>query len=301
VQWWRQRKTFRAGGASHSMYFSGERQAARLTVASNPMPIETFVNSKRAEARNNPAMSAAVAGIDAALPELRRLSALPEAQYEQAQRDIQTLLNTLTPHVSTLLSGADWGTPENPLPLRYTKRSAGAYRVLHFGPRAQNPVPQTALSSGNTATIEAHLTPVEITAWQRFGKRVNRYLPTQRQALPDGGAQIGISADNQISVGMKRQYSPGRTAGGGLINSALRPYGYRAGAEGMDGDHVVEMQIGGQNVLENLWPLAAGENRSSGAALSSRRVRKPDGTEFTLSEAHAQKSNPWIIITETLG
>lgn len=301
IQWWRQRKSFRAGSESHSMYFSGERQTARLIVASNPMPIEDFVNSKRAAARNNSAMAGAIAAIDAQLPRLRQQQARPEPEYEQAQREIQTIMNSLTPHVAALLSGTEWGTEENPLPLRYTKRSAGAYRVLYFGPRTGRPLSQSVLASGNITSIEGHLSTDEVASWRSAGRTVRRYLPTQRQALPDGGPTIGISADNQVAVGLKRQYQPGRTAGGGLINRTLAPYGYRASAEGMDGDHVVEMQIGGQNVLENLWPLAASENRSSGAALSSRRVRKPDGTEFTLSEAHAQKSNPWIMITETLG
>jgi hypothetical protein len=39
-----------------------------------------------------------------------------------------------------------------------------------------------------------------------------------------------------------------KTSGGGLINKTLNPYGYSAKRK-LDGDHVVEMQLGGPNEL----------------------------------------------------
>src|SRR5262249_9399224 len=136
---------------------------------------------------------------------------------------------------------------------------------------------------------------------QGSGQKIEQFNPTASKALPGGGASIGISAQYQVEVGKKVQYKAGSTAGGGLINAALKPYGYRAQSEGKDGDHIVEMQIGGPNILPNLWPLDKGENRSSGAALAGKRCKKPDGTEIGIPEANQKKNNSlWLIIVKTI-
>ena len=48
------------------------------------------------------------------------------------------------------------------------------------------------------------------------------------------------------------------TTGGDKVNSILAQYGFSPKDEKMDGDHVVEMQLGGPNDLDNLWPLKDG-------------------------------------------
>jgi hypothetical protein len=57
------------------------------------------------------------------------------------------------------------------------------------------------------------------------------------------------------------------TPGGGKVLDALAPYGFVASKEGLDGDHVREIQFGGVDVLGNLWPLDAGTNRGAGSIL----------------------------------
>jgi hypothetical protein len=53
-------------------------------------------------------------------------------------------------------------------------------------------------------------------------------------------------------------------------------------------DYVVELQIGGQDVLE-LLAVAAGENRSSGVIIKSATVRLLGKMELPDSEALAQR------------
>ena len=104
-----------------------------------------------------------------------------------------------------------------------------------------------------------------------------------------------------MEVGKKVKFKAGKTAGGGLINSLLHPYGYRARSEGKDGDHIIEMQIGGPNSIGNLWPLDKGENRSSGAALAGKKVSTPDGKSLGIDEANKKrKSNLTLMIVKTL-
>ncbi|MET0517504.1 MAG: hypothetical protein ABW005_01595, partial [Burkholderiaceae bacterium] len=74
--------------------------------------------------------------------------------------------------------------------------------------------------------------------------------------------------------GAKLRYEEkGSTGGGGKINRRFAPFGFSASGEGMDGDHVMERQIGGPDELANLWPLPMGENRSSGATVKDIQIR----------------------------
>jgi len=71
-----------------------------------------------------------------------------------------------------------------------------------------------------------------------------------------------------------------------------------AGSEKNDGDHIVEMQIGGPNELRNLWPLERGENRSSGSLLKNaiedaKKKVKPG------KKAAVNKDHFFIIISGT--
>lgn len=301
TNWWTQRRSIRtAEGESHSLYFSGQGKAAKLMVASAPMDVRAFVNSKRAEAQKDNKKKAAIAAVEKLATEVETYEAYPEAKYEEAQVKISAAMNSMTAHLMVLLSEGDWGTPENPLPLEYTKRRAGSYPVLYFGPRSEARIPQTLLAAGNIAAIEKLLTAKERATWHTQGKQIVRFAPYAKTSLPAGGPQIGLDDAYKVEVGKKLQYKPGSTAGGGLINQTLRPYGYRAQSEGKDGDHVVEMQIGGPNSIGNLWPLDKGENRSSGAALAARKLKKPDGKEISMSEANSKRGGKlWLIIVST--
>jgi hypothetical protein len=300
-EWWKQKKSLRADGESHSLYFSGQSKSARLMVASAAVEVKTFIAAKSAEAKNNPAKQGAIAAIAPLVAKIESLEQLPDDQQQARESEFKQAFNEIGTHLITLLSESLWGNEPNPLPLEYTKRRAGGYPVLFFGPKSANRIPQSVLASGAIAQVEALLSAGEQKVWQNQGQKISQYSPTQPKALPNGGPTIGISAEYRVEVGKKVLYKPGSTAGGGLINAALKPYGYRAQSEGKDGDHIVEMQIGGPNILPNLWPLDKGENRSSGASLAARRCKKPDGTEIGLSDANKKKNNSlWLIIVKTI-
>jgi phage-related protein len=44
-EWWRARREFRVGGEAHSVYIQGSGSAARVMVASDPMPYATFIRN----------------------------------------------------------------------------------------------------------------------------------------------------------------------------------------------------------------------------------------------------------------
>lgn len=59
----------------------------------------------------------------------------------------------------------------------------------------------------------------------------------------------------------------------------------------MDGDHVVEIQFGGKDVQQNLWPLDASVNRGAGSRLSKQQVDL-DGQKVTVDWLKKVKKKP---------
>jgi len=80
----------------------------------------------------------------------------------------------------------------------------------------------------------------------------------------------------------------GKTGGGGKINKIFRPFGFRPSKEGMDGDHVMERQLGGPDAINNLWPLPMGENRSSGSTVNTMEVTFAK-TKMTVHKAREKR------------
>lgn len=291
--WWKLRvATPKVDGEAHHIYFEGEGRAAKLMIASAPMHVRAFIAERR-QAKLTAEQKNAANRIEALAKQVDEQEARPDAQGEGIQGEIQRLMNLMAPDVALLLGDGGWGSAENPVAIEYTKRRIGMYPVLYLGPRSESRLPQDDLrgafqAGAATARTELAklLTKREQQRWEDAGAPLQIFRPTMQAALPMGGATIGVAAKRAIEVGIRLDYKPGSTQGGGKINDALAPYGYRARAEGNDGDHVVEMQIGGENELYNLWPLPKGENRSSGSLLAKLQVEGPKGGKMTLSEAY---------------
>jgi len=300
--WWKQKLAINADGEAHSLYFAGDGPSARLTVASEPKDIGAFLAERSKETAKNPKKAQAAATIATHIAKIDLLSKLTDDQQQARESEFRVAFNAIGQLLVVLLSETDWGTQENPAPLEYTKRRAAAYKTLYIGPKSEKRIPQALLEDHAIPAIEQILSAKEDKAWKAQNYLIVKCSPLSKTPLPDGGPTIGLDEQYQIGVGKKVPYKPGKTAGGGLINRTLAPYGYRATAEGMDGDHIVEMQIGGPNILQNLWPLDKGENRSSGALLSNAQVTKPDGKELPLDEANKKKRGSlWLMIVKTRG
>lgn len=127
----------------------------------------------------------------------------------------------------------------------------------------------------------------------RVGKRMSRaalmklkakgaaseYKPTQRKSLPGGEDIIGVTRDNQVKKGMiVGPSSSGRSdSEKNRFNRLLEAYGYDRSEEPTDGDHVVELQVSGEDNIKNVWPLNSSENRRSGSKLSRYEIEDNDG------------------------
>ena len=116
------------------------------------------------------------------------------------------------------------------------------------------------------------------------GEVVKAYKPHEPKTLPNK-AKIGISRGFRISKNrVIGPLSEETTPGGENLNKILRKFGFLPSTESMDADHVQEIQFGGQDIVENLWPLEKSRNRSSGSTLKSYQVTYPKtGREVPLS------------------
>jgi hypothetical protein len=293
LQWWRKRRAVGRGDERHTLQFDGDERSARLMIHTVPLTPTAFV-SQFSTVKGTDVQRAEVA---AAQTEIDRLKAEIVAAQSVALPDeakVTALDALLTVQFNRLGSALDAildktageGSEDDPLPIDYPKRRAALYPTLYVGPRSDEYIAQTTLKGLPATNAKTALLAQEpfkskpalgmkpsFIAWDG---QVKRYTPTggPSQTLPNGN-RVGLSPQfANMAPGMKLRYEDkGSTGGGGKINDMFFPFGYRASLDGMDGDHVMERQIGGPDEIANLWPLQKGENRSSGATLKAIEVR----------------------------
>jgi len=287
LQWWRKRRAVGRGEDRHTLQFDGEARAARLMVHSTPVTPVVFA----AQFSTVKGTEAQRAEVTRAQNEIDRLKGeLATAQTANADEATMTRLdglltvefNKLGAALDAILAAGDGeGSEADPLPIDYPKRRAGAYPDILVGPTTPNPLPQSLLrtlprNDGRATLAAARPAIANEPGFKAWDGRVRAFRATggAGQALPNGKA-VGLDAQfAAIAPGVRLSYEEkGSTGGGGKINRLFEPFGFRATADGMDGDHVMERQIGGPDAIGNLWPLPRGENRSSGATVKSIDVR----------------------------
>ncbi len=217
-----------------------------------------------------------------------------EARHDTAEHDFD-IIGAMSPRRKIAeVDEEDFATQSEPLPLRYPKRASSRYPVLYFGPRfgsrgsgvSQERLRAAQNSDTRKRALRGLLSPREKTRWDERGREIETYRPHGSKALPGSSRVVGIGGTWRVSRGklLKLEPSDSGTPGGGRMNRALRPYGFMPSVENMDGDHVVEIQLGGRDIIPNLWPLDASENRSAGSLLSSMSFTKPDGSPISMNE-----------------
>jgi hypothetical protein len=206
------------------------------------------------------------------------------------------------PPLEQLVGGGAFATEQSPLPIDYPKRRWSLYPTIYVGPKAADRIPQTLLRARSIPAIQALLTAAERTRWAARGNAILECRPGDSLTLPDGGQRIGVTADYRTQPGKHLRLRPGNTMGGALINQAFAPFGYRARSENMDGDHLIEMQLGGPNSVDNLWPLDASENRSGGSRVASMVFNRPGAAPISMNDlkTRARTTPVWLILTRTL-
>jgi hypothetical protein len=316
-----------ADGEKHALYFEGEGENAQLMVASNAKLLRNLLER---EQQLNGNYYAAIAWLGATLNntiartrEVVRLEKLRrdrpanyDALKETLMRKVVRGLTVLLPHIiqRDVYFTVDWIKPETRL-----------YPVLFFGPKTDAVLPQYMLRTYHAARVEYDQVSMDealrriedrigapaMKKWVDEGPHktwpaIHRYHPHVRSALPGGGPTIGIKPEYRVradDAGYYPMTGADATPGGAVINSALAPYGFRPEVEQLDGDHVIEMQLGGVNTLDNMWPLDMNINRAGGIWIELQDVYNVAGVQvpFVALKKVAQTTQKRIMIHLQVG
>jgi hypothetical protein len=186
------------------------------------------------------------------------------------------------PYTDDLEPAANEGTRANPFLIDWPKPASMNYPKLYFGAKrddykSQNDLSQLVGQPDDKGTI------------------VKEYTPNQLNTL-SGGEQIGISSTYQLAVGtILGPLSPEGVSspGGEKFNKVVEKYGFRSRRDGLDGDHIHEIQFGGQDTIENLWALNYSINRGAGSTLNQASINLNNGEIVKIYQLrqHVAKSN----------
>jgi hypothetical protein len=189
------------------------------------------------------------------------------------------------------------GSKKNPFLIDWPKRASANYPILYFGGKSPGAKSNSALKSlqgkkdSGGVTVREYLPEVGGSLYESDGQGGEK----------KSGDKIGIAAKYRIYVG--KVIGPLSSAGtpkGGTINKLLKKYGWSPSAEQMDGDHVQEIQFGGDDVIGNLWPLDSSENTSAGPTLAGASVQYPtSGKTIKISELKKKLAKYYFKIRKT--
>jgi hypothetical protein len=268
VSWWKTKTTFQAGAESHSIFFQGEGASAKLVVASAVQSVESFLKEKTASAKGDKVKEKAIGDVEKLIKEVDKIKpkSPDKADDPDLQKKIEGLMNQMGQHLVLLLSEDEWGTETNPSPFDYPKRQAAAYPTFYLATGTLKPLTQAQMAAAFAAQKGSPK-----------GDKVYQYRSTVMTDAPDTSQKLGLGTSSQIQVGKKVLFEDKGARGGGVgaFKALVGKFGFVASQSGWDVDHVVELQLGGKDEWANLWPLPAGENRSSGSIIKNAVIMIP--------------------------
>lgn len=315
TNWWRKKTSI---GGGHELLFVGGKKDARLE-AHSPEGMEPDVFTAQFKPTGGETKR-----VKDLTKEINRVKAkIVKAQNEKTPNEdvIATLdieltgyFNQLGEVLSALIDrSGEEGSEKNPIPIVYPKRRAGAYPIIYVGPKTEQPLKQDWLKKcaqegkGKAKSLLDHVPPetkaalLKEDSFKVWGGRVEAYKPTGGKRQLPSGEPVGLSEQfANLQPGRVLMFSEkGGTGGGRKINDLFRPFGYRAQNNVLDGDHVMERQLGGPDHVDNLWPLPASENRSSGATVKG--MRHPESGKV-LDDVRVKKGGTiYLLIKSVIG
>jgi hypothetical protein len=188
------------------------------------------------------------------------------------------------------------GSFDNPFELKWPKPASDDYPTLYFGGRTTEPITQEELKNLNGQEYPPG-SKVKVKPYTPHGGGTL----SEREAIGLKQIHHGWHLDVGTKVGPLQP--PGvRTPGGGKIVDILKKYGFDPNTDKLQGDHVHDVQLGGEDAKENLWPLDAAVNQTAGPAVARETVHYPNGSGSEkisdLKKTTAPLDRYWFRITE---
>jgi hypothetical protein len=175
------------------------------------------------------------------------------------------------------------GTKQNPLLIHWPKPASANYLPLYIGDKHK----KGAMSQAQLKTLYENQE-------KDNGVAVTKLLPHGSFTLPTGET-LGITNQWHLDVGtVIGPLSPNgiKTPGGGAINEILEKYGFQSTIDKLQGDHIHEIQLGGQDVIGNLWPLNDKINVGAGSKIDKTQFNLIGGKMKLFQLRDYVKSNP---------
>lgn len=326
--WWTKEVPLTGGTEKHTLKFDGSDESAMLMVFSDPKPVGEYVKAFVTA----PGSAAKIKESERLEKEIRKTKdQIVTAKKANNQGNVAALTATLDNLmdqlgqvlISMMIEGSRDGSEASPLLIDYPKRSPSAYQDIYIGPKigVGERVNQEWLRGIFGSKPEDAKTRLakklaeekpELTSKPSFNDwkgEIKKYSPMV-EGQPIDGKSVGLRSD-LASIGERRVLvydEKGSTGGGGKINDVFRPFGFVPkidGGEGLDGDHVLERQLGGPDDLINLWPLSASENRSSGATVKSIMVtykgkKENQPREWNVHDARVDRGEPLYLLVRSV-
>lgn len=234
------------GGHQHRLYFNGDEENATLMIASVPTSYQQFFAQFSPDQLTAPQKEALEKGL-ALATEISKVkgerypSIVTDTQKESIKQDkrkrINDLLEKLWPHTSTLLAGTNAPsglTANDAIPIQWFKPMSLYHRVVLpalpeseqlFDWNTRDTLPKNHFGQSLTIGLKSDVLPKEGKVFQRL----NDFRGSQSE----------------------------------LFKLTLEEFGF--GWDGLDPDHVQDLQFGGEDAISNLWPLDSSANRSAGS------------------------------------
>ena len=205
----------------------------------------------------------------------RRLAREARAKNDRALGDqhagtVNKKFDEIGAQLGIVFAGETWGTKAKPIPIKWPGPAAAKYPVLYFGGRIKKPRKQSMMKGMHSKRQK-----------DETGTPITEYVPPGGGKL-EGGETLGLS----LVLGPGTVVGPlcqETTPGGSKLDREIAPYGYSAD-DGMQLDHVQEIQMGGRDDITNLWPLEAGRNASKGSTLARMPVEFPEKATLGIPE-----------------
>ncbi|MCD0164947.1 DUF4157 domain-containing protein [Deinococcus sp. 12RED42] len=186
------------------------------------------------------------------------------------------------------------GTRKNPIPILWPKPATKSYPTIYLGGAKARRA--TLRTNAMLASLIGQDDP------EVAGSQIRAFKPHQRVAL-SGGEVIGLSQENQVYTGKTLLFDASqstKTKGGETFNRVARKYGLNIGGSRFNADHVLERQLGGQDTLDNLWPLDASINGSGGSVLHQMLIELTPGVWSKVVDMKNTNRKYFLKVTSTL-
>lgn len=205
-----------------------------------------------------------------------------------------------------LRPGNYWGSRNNPIELDWNKpaiTSASDYEPIYIGPytggearvtqqelkdhKSKSVADREKLADDVESRVSTPETKAKIKKW-RLDPVIEKYDATSApRSLPKPSmTSIGVIPKWQVKKGELFPFAPQprNNAAGETFTGRVALFGFSASDEKKDGDHVWEVQVGGPDNVENMWPLESGLNQSAGGELERATIRTPDNKTKTMKK-----------------